>query len=468
MAAAPTVFISYSWHDESTKEWVHELGTRLASDGANVWLDQWLLRPGVPLPGFMESAIRESDFVLIVCTPDYKAASDSRSGGVGYEGDILTGEILTGQESSKFIPVLRMGTWSESAPSWALGRWYIDLRGSPHSEENYSTLLRTLFGRFSGSAQIAEKTSPVSRLGLSKPRRGHYVGNYGTPRRIVAHFLDHYVLELSGYGRGNGWIDRAIAKEAWIALRIALLAADEVLIPAVSYFQSPLCRRLVNKHRAIFDLGVIRLIGDAHRWDEFRENRLREYSSESLQYDIYSNLNSYRGRLPPLIGSDHNTTLALHSEWNNLVVPRSFELLSPAPIAGDRVRFVADPERLADRIPELMGNEAFVAENLYPRLFDSPNPNVLGNLSGLICSLFFRVHTGHFAAGYVDDLVYIRRVIPDNAGFTISYRSILRRLRFVEDLYVEVCTCRPLDLLGLQRDQRVAIIVRPSSAAFDA
>lgn len=467
MAAPPTVFISYSWNDEANKAWVRELGARLQSYGANVWLDQWLMRPGALLPGFMESAIRESDFVLIVCTPEYKAASDSRSGAVGYEGDIVTGEILTGQESSKFIPVLRMGTWSESAPSWALGRWYIDLRGSPYSEENYDTLLKALFGRFSGSAPVAEKISPASRAGLSKVGGSRYAANYGAPRRIVAHFLDHYVLELSGYGRGNRWIDRAIAKEAWIALRIAILAAEEVLIPAVSYFQSPLCRRLVNRHRSVFDLGVIRLIGDAYRWDEFRENRLREYSSESLQYDIYSNLDAYRGRLPPLIGSDRNTTLAIHGEWSNLVVPRSVELLSPARIAGGRVHFVADPERLTDRMPEVMGNEAFVAENVYPRLFDSPNPSILGHLSGLICSLFFHVHTVDFPAGYVDDLAYIRRVIPDNARFTISYRSTLRRLRFIEDLYVEVCTCRPLDLLGLQLDPRVTQIINPSSEAPD-
>jgi hypothetical protein len=276
---------------------------------------------------------------------------------------------------------------------------------------------------------------------------------------VIAHFLDHYILELSGYGRGNIWLDRSIAKEAGIALRIAILAADEVLIPAVSYFQSPLCRRLVNKFRNVFDLGVIRLMGDAYRWDEFRDNRLREYPSESAQYDIYSNLNGYRGMLPPLDGTGRNTTLALHRSWDQLVVPRSAELLRPANVAGNHVHFVGDPERIIERIPEMLGSAAFVAENVYPRIFDNINGSLLGNLSLLICRLFFGVLAEDFPAGYVDNLIYVRNAAHENAEFTLSYRTIVRRMHFNEDLYNEVCVCRPIDLLRLQHDPRVVRII---------
>jgi hypothetical protein len=66
----------------------------------------------------MEREIRENDFVLVVCTPKYKTKSEARIGGVGYEGDIMTAEVLANQNHRKFIPVLARGAWIEAAPSW--------------------------------------------------------------------------------------------------------------------------------------------------------------------------------------------------------------------------------------------------------------------------------------------------------------------------------------------------------------
>lgn len=105
----PTAFISYSWDDEPHKGWVRGLATRLRGDGVDVVLDQWELQPGDRLPAFMETAVREHDHALIVCTPHYKQRSDARQGGVGYEGDIMTGELLSQGNERKFIPMLRRG-----------------------------------------------------------------------------------------------------------------------------------------------------------------------------------------------------------------------------------------------------------------------------------------------------------------------------------------------------------------------
>src|SRR5262245_8447999 len=117
----PTAFISYSWDDPGHIEWVKALAMRLRRDGVDVKLDQWELQPGNQLPHFMERAVRENDFVIVVCTPKYKVRSDRRQGGVGYEGDIITAEILTLGNRNKFIPLHRSGSWKEAAPSWLLG-----------------------------------------------------------------------------------------------------------------------------------------------------------------------------------------------------------------------------------------------------------------------------------------------------------------------------------------------------------
>jgi formylglycine-generating enzyme required for sulfatase activity len=140
----PKVFISYAWEDD-IKAWVLDFATRLRSDGINAILDQWETAPGDQLTEFMEKSVRESDFVVFVCTPTYKRKSDRRKGGVGYEGSIITGEVFAKNNHRKFIPILRKGKWTSAAPSWATSKLFIDLRNDPYNEMYYQQLLNTLF-----------------------------------------------------------------------------------------------------------------------------------------------------------------------------------------------------------------------------------------------------------------------------------------------------------------------------------
>jgi hypothetical protein len=145
----PRVFISYAWepppeHD-AHKRWVHDLATRLRGDGIDAMLDQWEVALGDQLPKYMERSLR-SDFVLVICTPRYREVSDERTGRVGYEGDVITAEILQRRDRRKFIPILRTGTWVEAAPAWLLGSAFVDLSGDPYSDIAYGELLDTLLG----------------------------------------------------------------------------------------------------------------------------------------------------------------------------------------------------------------------------------------------------------------------------------------------------------------------------------
>lgn len=140
----PKAFISYSWDDDEHRDWVRKLATRLRGDGVTVTLDKWHIAPGTQLPHFMEKAIRENDFVLIICTPRYKQRSDGRIGGAGYEGDIMTAEVFTKGNHQKFIPILRRGDWQDAAPAWLGGKYYVDLCGDPYPAPQYEDLLTTL------------------------------------------------------------------------------------------------------------------------------------------------------------------------------------------------------------------------------------------------------------------------------------------------------------------------------------
>lgn len=142
---SPTVFISYAWESEAVSVWVSDLATRLHMAGIVVAFDKWDLRLGDQLPHFMEEKIRESDFVLIICTPAYRKKSESRTGGVGYEGNLITGEMFAGNER-KFIGVLQSGEWETSSPSWLRRKKFVDLRGENYSEIPYRELLSTILG----------------------------------------------------------------------------------------------------------------------------------------------------------------------------------------------------------------------------------------------------------------------------------------------------------------------------------
>jgi hypothetical protein len=90
--------------------------------------------------------IRDNDHVIIVCTPTYKAKSEGRTGGVGYEGDIITAEVFTKRNDRKFIPVLGRGICAESAPSWLNGKRYVDLSDLGRFEAHYQELRETICG----------------------------------------------------------------------------------------------------------------------------------------------------------------------------------------------------------------------------------------------------------------------------------------------------------------------------------
>ena len=141
-AAARRLFISYSWDNEEHKKWVLMLAKRLREDGIDAIIDQINLPLGARAPEFMERCVRESSCVLVVCTETYKQRFDNRKGGAGYEGHIITGEIVNEVGTNKFVPVLRSGDWKSAVPTALSGVHGVDLRND--SPEEYRRLLEAL------------------------------------------------------------------------------------------------------------------------------------------------------------------------------------------------------------------------------------------------------------------------------------------------------------------------------------
>lgn len=170
---APEVFVSYSWDSEEHKHWVRRLSSRLRSHGGvEVILDQWHLAHGDEVTQFVERGIRTSDYVLIVCTPRYKERADQREGGVGAEGTIITGELHVGGSRRKFIPLLRAGTWSESAPTWLGSSYYADFNFSEQWEFDnaYHDLLLTFYGQTPTAPPVAPPPLLTPAVAKSKAK----------------------------------------------------------------------------------------------------------------------------------------------------------------------------------------------------------------------------------------------------------------------------------------------------------
>jgi hypothetical protein len=124
---------------------VRGLAEKLRSQGVKVILDQWELNVGGDRTYFMESSIMASNFVLIVCTPNYALKGNRRDGGVGYEAMIITSQLAQRILQDKFIPVLRSGNWDDFAvPVWLQSKIGVDLRGNPYDPKQYDILLRAL------------------------------------------------------------------------------------------------------------------------------------------------------------------------------------------------------------------------------------------------------------------------------------------------------------------------------------
>jgi hypothetical protein len=111
----PKVLISYSHDSPEHAQQVLELANRLRADGIDCTIDQYVVVPPEGWPRWMDKQIRDSDFVVMVCTETYyqRVMGEEQPGkglGVRWEGHLIYGEIYrAGTMNTKFIPVLFEG-----------------------------------------------------------------------------------------------------------------------------------------------------------------------------------------------------------------------------------------------------------------------------------------------------------------------------------------------------------------------
>lgn len=110
------IFISYARSSQEIIDWVHKLAEFLTDKRLSVWYDKWDLKPGDDIQIAQITALQNSQYVIAVCTTEYKKKLDhdyfKMPFGVGYEDRSMNAVVeflhSTGrhQIEQQVIPVL--------------------------------------------------------------------------------------------------------------------------------------------------------------------------------------------------------------------------------------------------------------------------------------------------------------------------------------------------------------------------
>jgi hypothetical protein len=147
----PKLFISYSWSNPEHQQWVINLATELRESGIDVILDKWDLKEGHDSIAFMEKMVSDPKIkkVAIICDRVYAEKADGRSGGVGTETQIISPEIYSKADQTKFVAVLSEKDEQGNAylPTYYKSRIYIDLSSDELYASNFEQLLRWIYDK---------------------------------------------------------------------------------------------------------------------------------------------------------------------------------------------------------------------------------------------------------------------------------------------------------------------------------
>lgn len=149
--AAPKLFISYCWTDQTHEQWVIDFATELRDSHVDVILDKWDLKEGHDAIHFMEQMVSDPEVkkVVIICNEQYVVKAAGRLGGVGTETQIISAEVYQLQKQDKFVALVRERDADGNAflPPYYKSRIYIDLSSDAAYADNFEKLLRWIFDK---------------------------------------------------------------------------------------------------------------------------------------------------------------------------------------------------------------------------------------------------------------------------------------------------------------------------------
>ncbi len=141
----PRVFISYTGTDLNHRSWVRKLACRLRDNGVDARIDMFHLRPGHDLHQWMTNEVIMADKVLLICDKYYAEKADTRRSGVGWETMIILGDMLSTQEQTKYIGIIRDKDIDQSLPVYVRSKYCLNWSDDAHMEKEFNDLVLYLF-----------------------------------------------------------------------------------------------------------------------------------------------------------------------------------------------------------------------------------------------------------------------------------------------------------------------------------
>lgn len=164
MSNSEEVFISYSQDSVDHIQQVLQLSNRLRSEGVDCVLDQYEKSPEEGWPRWMDKKIRDSKYVLMICTKSYykRVMGEEEEGvgrGVRWEGNLIYQHFYNaGTLNNKFIPVVFDHKQRQTIPTPLQGATYY----CPSSDEGFDELYAHLTDQDTVERPELGKRRPLS------------------------------------------------------------------------------------------------------------------------------------------------------------------------------------------------------------------------------------------------------------------------------------------------------------------
>src|SRR5437016_1705322 len=168
----PKVLISYSHDSEEHADKVLSFSDRLRAEGVDAIIDQYEPFPEQGWTLWMKQHLRDSDFVLMVCTETYRRrVDDEEEEGVGrgvrWEGRLIRTTLYEdGNANKRFVPVLFTSADGQHIPA--------EMRDYPRFALDTANGYENLYRHITNQPKIGQVTELPRRERLRDFEPGHF------------------------------------------------------------------------------------------------------------------------------------------------------------------------------------------------------------------------------------------------------------------------------------------------------
>ncbi|WP_270365751.1 hypothetical protein [Microbacterium algeriense] len=273
--------------------------------------------------------------------------------------------------------------------------------------------------------------------------------------RLFLHYFDLHFLEAASRNRDLA----QIVGELRLATRLAILVADEVIVPAASYFESPLCAKILNELSPLFPTGTIRLVGGDPSVQDFIRSKLTTYDEGGRQHLAYQAAAASEDLFPPFRIRRRSSTRDITAAW----LDRSEAPTFLEEQFGSVVSLL--PGGFLEKwktVPDVLGGRAFTPEYVAQHIADGLlTADITSKVHAFINDEYFRSFSREFAAGFVTDLILLSSPHDLDDRYGNVHFSRARRALETAGLLAHVMTCDAQALLELKGTQQMAMALLP-------